>query len=68
MSQEEELRFTELVTRQLSSEEDAVRSLWTQIAEEFNRDGPEAAHEYLDAERQRLEERVQNLLDEFERR
>lgn len=68
MSQEEELRFTQHVTRQLPSEEEVVRSLWMQVAEEFNRDGPEAAHEYLDAERQRLEERVQNLLDEFERR
>ena len=65
MSEIREPKFSELVGEQLAPEEQA-RNLWIPIAQEFDRDGPDAAKEYLDAERQRLEERVQNLLDQVE--
>jgi hypothetical protein len=62
MNKTHDIRFSELVGRQLSSEE--ARTLWTPMAQELDRvdGGPDAAKEYLDAERQRLEERVENLL------
>ena len=65
MSETREPKFSELVGEQLASQEEA-RTLWIPIAQEFDRDGPDAAKEYLDAARQRLEERVQNLLNEVE--
>lgn len=67
MNKMQETRFSELVGKKLMSEEQA-RMLWKPIAEEFERSGPYVASELLDAERQRLEERVQNLLNQFERR
>ena len=67
MNKMEETRFSELVAERLMSEEQA-RQLWIPIAEEFDRSGPDIAKEYLDAEHQRLEERVQNLLKQFEGR
>jgi len=64
MAESKDTQFSELVGRRLSSEES--QSLWIPIAQELNRvgGGPDAAKEYLDAERQRLEERVKNLLAE----
>ncbi len=64
MAETQDTQFSELVARRLSSEES--QSLWIPIAQELNRvgGGPDAAKEYLDAERQRLEERVKNLLAE----
>ena len=64
MAESQDTQFSELVGRRLSSEES--QSLWIPIAQELNRvgGGPDAAKEYLDAERQRLEERVKNLLAE----
>ena len=64
MVESQDTQFSELVGRRLSSEES--QSLWIPIAQELNRvgGGPDAAKEYLDAERQRLEERVKNLLAE----
>ena len=64
MAGSQDTQFSELVGRRLSSEES--QSLWIPIAQELNRvgGGPDAAKEYLDAERQRLEERVKNLLAE----
>ena len=67
MDEMQETRFSELVGKRLRSDEQA-RQLWIRIAEEFDRSGPYVASELLDAERQRLEERVQNLLNQFERR
>ena len=55
--------FTELVEKHLDAES---RELWIPIAEEFNRDGPEAAKMYLDTEGQRLQDRVRNLLSQIE--
>ena len=62
MAESRDTQFSELVGRRLSSEES--QSLWIPVAQELDRvgGGPDAAKEYLDAERQRLEERVKNLL------
>ena len=64
MAESRDTRFSELVGRRLSSEES--QSLWIPVAQELDRigGGPDAAKEYLDAERQRLEERVENLLSQ----
>jgi hypothetical protein len=64
MAESRDTKFSELVGRRLSSEES--QSLWIPIAQELDRvgGGPDAAKEYLDAERQRLEERVENLLSQ----
>ena len=58
------IKFSDLVGKKLQSEEE--RSLWIPLAQEFDRPGggPESAIQYLDAERQRLEERVKNLLEQ----
>ena len=62
MAESRDTQFSELVGRRLSSEES--QSLWIPVAQELDRvgGGPDAAKVYLDAERQRLEERVENLL------
>ena len=62
MAESQDTKFSELVGKRLSSEES--QSLWIPVAQELDRvgGGPDAAKEYLDAERQRLEERVGNLL------
>lgn len=67
MNKLQDTQFSELVGKRLMSEEQA-RQLWIPIAEEFDRSGPDVVKEYLDAEHQRLEERVQNLLNQFEER
>lgn len=67
MNKTHDTQFSELVREKLASEEQA-RDLWIPIAEEFNRHGSEAAKEYLDAEQQRLKERVQNQLNQFDER
>ena len=60
-----DISFSELVNDQLSSEES--QSLWALVSQEFDRvdGGPDAARESLEAERQRLEERVKNLLSQI---
>ena len=65
MDKTHDTQFSEFVKKKLAPEEQA-RELWIPIAEEFNRRGSDAAKEYLDAEQQRLEERVQNLLNQFD--
>ena len=64
MTESRDTQFSELVGRRLSSEES--QSLWIPVAQELDRagGGPYASKEYLDAERQRLEERVENLLSQ----
>lgn len=63
MSNEDGYRFSEAVRAKLA--DDAARELWEPVAQEFNRAGPDAAREYLDAEMQRLREQVQRRFDEF---
>lgn len=67
MSEPQEIRFSELVGRRLVSEGEDVRSLWTPMAHEFDRNGPDAVKSWLDAERQGIEERLENLLSQVER-
>ena len=55
--------FSDMVTQQLTPE---TRELWAPMADYFDREGPEAVKTYLDAERDRLENRVRNLLEQFE--
>ena len=64
MSRKQDARFSDEVGKRISTEE-ATRDLWKPIAEEFDRDGPDAAREFLVSEKQRLEESVQRLLREF---
>lgn len=65
MVESKENRFSEIVATRLISDES--RSLWTPVAQELDRSdgGPDAAREYLDAQRQRLEERVKDLLEQL---
>ncbi len=58
-------QFSELVEKQLGSDENS-RELWRPIADEFNRDGPDAAKEHLEAEARQLMERVEKLLGQVE--
>ena len=60
-----EASFSELVTQGLEPER---RELWAPIADNFERDGPDAAKTYLDAELDRLQGSVRSLLEEFNRR
>ena len=64
MSETESVRFSELVRERLASNESA-RELWQPVAQEFDRDGPETAGEFLNAQQQQLKEQVQRLLNEF---
>ncbi len=65
MTEQRNVKFTELVARRLVSEGEEVRSLWTPIAQEFDRvgGGPDAAKRYLDAQQQSLKERIESLLN-----
>ena len=56
------IRFTDLVTGCLTPDDEGARTLWVPLADELNRDGPDAVQEYLDADRQGLVKRVQDLL------
>ena len=65
MSESHEMRFSELVVRRLASDEEA-RALWVPMAQEFERSGPDAAREYLNAEGQQLEGRIEELLEQVD--
>lgn len=54
--------FSDLITSKLSPSQEEVRSLWTPLAQELDRAGPDAANEYLDAAKQQLVERVESFL------
>ena len=60
--------FAESVSKTFARGKEDAETLWASIAEEFARAGPEAANEYLDAERQGLVERVRRLLGDVEGR
>ena len=63
MSEQQYISFSKLIERHLVSEGEEVRSLWTPIAQEFDRGGPDAVKRYLDAQQQSLKERAENLLN-----
>ena len=54
--------FSEMVTQQLTPD---TRELWAPMADNFDREGPEAVKTYLDAERDRLEGTVRSRLERF---
>ena len=60
--------FVESVSRSFSPGKEDAETLWTSVAQEFIRGGPDAANEHLAAERQRLVERVRGLLVDVEGR
>ena len=64
MSDTQSVRFSETVAGRLSSER--ARELWEPVEQEFDRGGPDAAIELLNADKQSLEERIQRLLSEFD--
>ena len=64
MNEKQAGRFSELVGEKLASNESA-RELWQPVAQQFDRNGPEDAWEFLNAEQQRLEGQVQKMLNEF---
>ena len=51
MAAHKEARFSELVTLAFSADQEEARTLWVPLAQQFDRDGPEAAKEYLAAQR-----------------
>jgi len=63
----EQRSFTDSVKELLAGQEDA-ESLWLSVAQEFLRDGPDAASEYPAGVKQGLVERVRRLLDDVEGR
>ena len=63
MSDTGEVRFSELVEKQLGSDGNS-RDLWRPIAQEFDRAGPDDAKGYLETEAQRLKEHVEKLLSQ----
>ncbi len=64
MTAHEEPRFSELVTRAFSAEQEEAQTLWVPLAQQFDRKGPEVAKEYLAAQRQQLADQVKKLLDQ----
>ena len=68
VAEHEDATFSELVRLTFSSDQDEARSLWVPLAQQFDREGPDAAHEYLAAQRQQLVDQVKKLLRQVEER
>ena len=67
MNEDTELNFSELVRKRLESQgEEAALELWLPLAEGLDRDGPDAAMEYINAEQQSLKQLVENRLKQLE--
>ena len=64
----EEARFSDLVGLAFSADQQEARTLWVPLAQQFEREGPEAAREYLAAQRQQLAGQVKKLLGQVEER
>ena len=60
--------FTELVRLSSSAREDGARALWVPLRNQFDREGPDAAREYLLAQRQGLVEQVERQLGQVDGR
>lgn len=65
MTEEQTDQFSASVGKLFSSDDDDVRALWLSVAQEYDRAGPDAAREYLAAERQSLEEQVKSSLGQI---
>ena len=68
MSTGREPKFSELVRLSTSAEHVGARALWVPLRQQFDREGPDAAREYLLAERQKLVNQVEKLLDQVDER
>ena len=64
----EAARFSELVSLAFSADQQEARTLWVPLAQQFDREGPKAAREYLAAQRQQLVGQVKKLLGQVEER
>ena len=64
----EEACFSRLVRLALSADQEEARALWVPLAQQFDREGPEGAKEYLAAQRQLLADQVKKLLGQVEER
>ena len=62
MAAYEDTPFSDLVASAFSADQEAARTLWGPLAQQFDLDGPDAVKEYLEAERQRLDGHVKKLL------
>ena len=68
MSAGGETTFSELVRLSTSAHQDGARTLWVPLRNQFDREGPDAAREYLLAQRQRLVEQVEKQLHQLDGR
>ena len=68
MSTGGERTFSELVKLSTSAYQDGARTLWVPLRNQFDREGPDAAGEYLLAQRQRLVEQVEKQLEQLDGR
>ena len=68
MAADEEARFTDLVASAFSADQEGAQTLWVPLRDEFERDGPDTAKVYLEAERQRLIGDVERLLRQVKER
>ncbi len=63
-----ETAFAGLVRLSTSDEHTGARTLWVPLRQQFEREGPDAAREYLLAQRQQLADQVEKLLDQVDER
>ena len=66
MPNEQPPKFTDLVARQIEPDDEAVRTMWIRVAQEFDRGGPDLAMECLSGDRQLLVGIVESRLLSFE--
>lgn len=60
--------FSQLVRLGTSAQQCGARTLWVPLRNQFDRDGPDAAREYLLAQRQRLVDQVEKQLGQVDGR
>lgn len=63
MATYEKDRFSEQVTSAFSTEQEEAKTLWVPLKQQFDKEGPEATREYLEAKRQQLADHVKKQLD-----
>ena len=62
MAAYEDTPFSDLVASAFSADQEAARTLWGPLAQQFDRGDPAAVKEYLEAQRQQLAGYVKELL------
>ncbi len=68
MTEHESTSFAELVALAFTAEQEDAKTLWVPLAQQFDREGPEAAKEYLSSQRQLLATEVNKLLGQVKER